>query len=91
MSHADAVTIKRRAIKKALLNYAGGKCQRCGYDKCARALEFHHLDPNEKDFGISTSLSRDIDALKAEADKCILLCANCHAELHQELSEQGYS
>ena len=50
MSHSEAVTIKRRAIKNALIQYKGGKCCRCGYDKSFRALEFHHLDPNEKRF-----------------------------------------
>jgi len=46
MTHAKAVTIKRRAIKKMLVQYKGGKCERCGYNKCIRALEFHHLDPS---------------------------------------------
>ena len=86
---AQKVTIKRRAIKAALVDYKGGKCERCGYNKCMRALEFHHLNPNEKDFGISFNLSRTIDDLKKEVDKCILLCSNCHAEVHQELYEQG--
>lgn len=89
MSHAQAVTIKRRAIKKALIEYKGGRCERCGYDKCMRALEFHHLDPSEKDFGISKNLCKSMEKQKAEVDKCILLCSNCHAEVHQELYEQG--
>ena len=50
MTHAQAVTIKRRAIKKMLIERAGGRCVRCGYNKSQRALEFHHQDPNEKDF-----------------------------------------
>lgn len=90
-SKADSVTIKRRAIKKMLVERAGGKCVRCGYNKCIRALEFHHQNPNEKDFGISKCLTMSMSDLKAEADKCILLCSNCHAEIHQELYEQGYS
>ena len=90
MTNAQAVTIKRRAIKKMLIDYKGGKCEKCGYDKCMRALEFHHLNPNEKDFGLSKNLSKSISALKAEADKCILLCSNCHAEEHQRLYEEGY-
>lgn len=89
MSHNQAVTIKRRAIKKALIEYKGGKCERCGYNKCMRALEFHHLNPSEKDFGISKNLCKSIEKQKAEVDKCILLCSNCHAEVHQELYEQG--
>lgn len=90
-SHAQAVTIKRRAIKNMLIAYKGGKCERCGYNKSARALEFHHLNPEEKDFGISKVLTRSIQSLKDEADKCILLCSNCHAEIHDELYAQGYN
>jgi len=88
-SHTDAITIKRRAIKKALVMYKGGKCERCGYNKCDRALEFHHLDPTQKDFGLSKCLTKSMKTLKQEADKCILVCSNCHAEIHQELFEQG--
>ena len=90
-SHADAVTVKRRAIKKALLDYKGGKCQKCGYDKCMRALEFHHVDPDGKDFGVSKTLTKSMSLPKQEVDKCILLCSNCHAEEHQRLYEAGYS
>ena len=90
-SHAQAVTIKRRAIKKALIKYAGGKCQKCGYNSCLRALEFHHLDPTQKDFGISKTITKNIQTLKLEVDKCVLLCSNCHAEEHQHLYELGYS
>lgn len=74
-----------------MIKYKGGKCQLCGYNKCNRALEFHHLDPAQKDFGISKNLSKDFDLLKQEVDKCILVCSNCHAEIHNELYEQGYS
>ena len=90
-THAQAVTVKRRAIKNMLINYKGGKCSKCGYDKCIRALEFHHLNPEEKDFGISKILTRSISSLKEEADKCILLCSNCHAEEHERLYKEGYS
>ena len=69
----------------------GGKCEKCGYDKCQRALEFHHLDPNVKDFGISSILTKSFTSLVEESDKCILLCSNCHAEEHQRLYKEGYS
>ena len=88
MSHAQAVSIKRRAIKKALIQYKGGKCVRCGYNKSIRALEFHHLDPTEKDFGISKNLCKNMQTLKNEVDKCILVCSNCHAEIHDELEQE---
>lgn len=90
-SRAKNITIKRRALKKMLVEYKGGKCERCGYNKCMRALEFHHSDPQEKDFGISRQLHRDVKELKREVDKCLLLCSNCHAEIHQELHEAGLS
>jgi hypothetical protein len=54
-------------------------------------LEFHHTNPDEKDFGVSKILTRSIADLKAEVDKCVLLCSNCHAEEHQRLYEAGYS
>jgi 5-methylcytosine-specific restriction endonuclease McrA len=64
------------------IEYKGGKCEKCGYDKYDGALEFHHLDPSKKDFAISKKKARYIDKLKPELDKCILLCSNCHRELH---------
>lgn len=77
--------IKARAIKHQLIIYKGGKCQRCGYNKCEGALQFHHLDPSQKDFTIgqqNINNQFDITSLYKEVDKCILLCANCHAEEH---------
>ena len=61
-----------------------GRCEKCGYDKCIKALEFHHLDPSKKDFTISNDHFRLKDAVE-ESKKCILLCANCHRELHDNL------
>jgi hypothetical protein len=65
------------------VNYKGGGCQFCGYDRCIEALEFHHLDPTLKDFGISyKGYTRSWERVKEEIDKCTLLCANCHREVH---------
>lgn len=65
------------------ISYKGGKCCICGYSKCNAALEFHHLNPNEKDFGIaSKGYTRAWNKVKEELDKCILVCSNCHRELH---------
>lgn len=73
----------RRKVKEELVAYKGGKCEKCGYDKCIAALDFHHINPEEKDFAISNSnIYKNIEALKQEVDKCMLLCANCHRELH---------
>ena len=77
-------TIERqRLFKKKCISYKGGCCEKCGYSKYDGALEFHHLDPNEKDFGISRARHTAFsDKTKLELDKCILLCANCHREQH---------
>lgn len=82
---AEYQKTKKRAIKHRLIEYKGGKCQICGYDKCEGALQFHHRNPREKDFALSSvNLNRDfsMDALYAEVDKCDLVCANCHSEIH---------
>lgn len=79
----DAVQRKREKLKKDAIEYKGGKCQICGYDKCDSALEFHHLDPSQKDFGIGTKgYTRAWSKVKEELDKCILVCSNCHREIH---------
>lgn len=63
--------------------YKGGKCQVCGYDKYIGALEFHHVDPEGKDFGISSKgYTHSWDKVKEEIQKCVLVCANCHREIH---------
>ena len=66
---------RQRHNKKALIEYKGGKCSACGYNKCQQALDFHHT--GEKSFTIGNRKSAPIDILKKEADKCILLCRNC--------------
>ncbi|QOE32633.1 HNH endonuclease [Klebsiella phage Muenster] len=79
------VSDRRRELKLLAVEYKGGCCEKCGYDKCIAALEFHHLDPNEKDFGISSSgHTRSFEKLKIELDKCIMVCANCHREIHDD-------
>lgn len=79
----DYVKQHRKHIKEELVKYKGGKCEICGYNKCINALEFHHLDPSIKDFTISDSSKHyTLDQMKKEVDKCILVCANCHREIH---------
>jgi DNA invertase Pin-like site-specific DNA recombinase len=80
----------RKRTKIQLVEYKGGECEKCGYKKCIDALEFHHKDPNEKDFTISGK-SWSFERLKKEADKCILVCSNCHKEIHFELKFPGSS
>mgnify|MGYP000644676537 CR=1 FL=1 len=69
-------------MKQKAVEYLGGKCSICGYNKCNRALDFHHINPEEKDNTISSLYNYSWDNIKKELDKCILLCANCHRELH---------
>jgi transposase len=79
---AEAVSRRRRKVKQMLVAEAGGKCVLCGYARHPAALQFHHLDPASKSFGLGVSgITRSIERLREEASKCILLCANCHAEL----------
>lgn len=79
---------RRRKVKELAVEYKGECCQHngCGYNKCIGALEFHHLDPNEKDFSLSSDgYSLSWETIKKELDKCILVCANCHREIHEEI------
>lgn len=81
--------MRERARRTFLWLYAtvGDKCKACGYDKCQAALEFHHRNPEEKDFQISKAQSYNKDKLLQEAAKCILLCANCHREVHNNVRD----
>lgn len=84
----------RNKKKLQAVTYKGGKCEICGYDKCIRALEFHHLDSNEKDFNISSSQGDkrwNNQDFKAELDKCILVCSNCHREIHYEKKVEKFN
>ena len=82
----EAVQKRRDLLKIKAVDYKGGKCERCGYSKYIGALEFHHRDPTQKDFGIShRGLTRSWKAMVVELDKCLLLCSNCHREVHSEL------
>lgn len=76
-------TLIRAKIKDWALEYKGNKCSCCGYNKCKEALEFHHINPEEKDFIISDRhISFTWDEAKKELDKCIVVCSNCHREIH---------
>ena len=73
---------KRYDYKQKCVDYKGGKCELCGYDKCIDALDFHHIDPDSKEISIGDSNNRIFENVKSELDKCILLCSNCHREVH---------
>lgn len=80
----------RRRFKQELIQYKGGKCQICGYDKVEfpSVFAFHHRDPNQKDFSVSRRI-KSKDATRVEVDKCDLLCQNCHHELHDNLRKES--
>lgn len=78
-----AVTKRRKKLKTMLVEYKGGQCMICGYRRSPDVLEFHHVDESKKEFGLSIrGLTRSWERMRTEADKCVLLCANCHREVH---------
>ena len=81
-------TILRRSMKLQAIKLLGGKCSICGYNKCVDALEFHHENPKEKDFKLGSGNTMSWKEYKKEALKCILVCSNCHKEIHSKI---GYS
>lgn len=86
----EAVTKRRRELKKKLVEHFGGCCKICGYNKCIAALSFHHLDPTQKDFELGTKgLTRSYEKLLVEASKCLLVCCRCHTEIHAGLINIG--
>jgi Homeodomain-like domain-containing protein len=81
------VTDRRRRVKEILVAEAGGACRLCGYDRSPAALHFHHVDPEQKSFGLALrGVARSLERCRAEARKCVLLCANCHAEVEAGLA-----
>lgn len=81
----------RKEHKIKAINYLGGKCKKCGYNRCPIALEFHHLDPSQKIFSISQiPHTRSWARIQEEIDKCELLCSNCHREVEFEKIKTGW-
>ena len=98
-AHKEEIKIRKRIrgalIKKALVEYKGGRCAICGYDKNIAVLSFHHTqetENNKKEYNISTKMGNrcSLEFLKKEADKCILVCENCHREIHQKKLDKKY-
>jgi len=86
--HKRQQVLRRRDRKKEILDAIGraAKCERCGYDRCIAALDFHHREPHEKDSLVTAlPIGRAIE----EAKKCVVLCANCHREEHHNTKAQG--
>lgn len=81
-------TIERfRKYKLQAINYKGGKCVTCGYNKCPGSLHFHHVEPNKKDPNWKQMRNWKFDKIKNELDKCILVCGNCHGEIHWNVND----
>ena len=83
-----AVAKRRRKIKLLSVQYKGGKCQICGYNKYVGALDLHHIDSSKKSFSIGAKgYTRSWEVTKNELDKCILVCANCHREIEAGITQ----
>ena len=84
---SSRISMHRRRIKRKAVDYSGGKCIRCSYNRHENSLAFHHLDPSTKESGIASGCTHGWDRTKIEVDKTILVCHNCHAEYHAGLWE----
>jgi hypothetical protein len=97
-AHKEDIKIRKRIrgalIKKTLVEYKGGACSVCGYNKNIAVLSFHHINDenNQKEYDISIRMGNrcSLETLKKEADKCILVCENCHREIHQKELDEKY-
>ena len=87
--NSDAVKRWRKNTKRRIIESMGGKCQICGYDNCDSALALHHIDPNEKEisFGAIRANPKNWLSIVEELRKCILLCHNCHSEIHANVTK----
>ena len=87
IKHTEDFKRWRNRWKDGIIYASGGKCQCCEYDRCSQALEFHHVDPSNKDFtigSVKTSPTMN-DKVEEELLKCVLVCSNCHKEIHAGL------
>lgn len=83
-----AVSARRKKLREMARESKGGKCLICGYNRCSAALDFHHRDPKQKDFSLSVrGLTRSWENIQKEIKKCVLICANCHREVHAGITQ----
>lgn len=80
---------KLKDLKTHIVNAMGGKCVICKYNKCNRALDLHHLNPNKKEFSFSKIIAspRKWEIITKELKKCVLLCNRCHQEVHEGITK----
>ena len=84
-----AVTRRRQRLSRLVSEFLGGECCLCGYNKCNRSLDAHHVDPSKKSFALSVKgLTRSLRRTLKEADKCVLVCKNCHGEIHDGMIDE---
>ena len=85
---SEWVIRNRKKKKLELVKIFGGKCIICGYKKYVGALDFHHTNPKNKSFALSVKgLSYSRESLLREAEKCILVCKNCHSEIEAGITK----
>jgi hypothetical protein len=87
MSNLNSVIKYRQRVKQRCVESFGGKCGICGYSKCISALEFHHTDPSVKESQISLSNTRKWEKVVCELKKCVMVCSNCHREIHSGITK----
>jgi len=87
--NSDAILRRKIRLKSKLIEERGGKCEHCGYDRYIGALHFHHIDPSTKLFNLAQMTSKSEKLVREEVAKCVLLCANCHAEHEDKLRAIG--
>lgn len=75
------MTRRHQKVKRTLVAEWGGACAICGYDRSVVSLHFHHVDPASKSFAVNMAHGKSLAAFRAEAEKCVLVCANCHGEI----------
>lgn len=91
MSITYSVKRCQRRNKQTIVDLFGGKCMICGYNQCTDALEFHHTNPSEKEYAPSYLInSRSVEQAMKELSKCVMLCSNCHREVHADLLDISY-
>ena len=85
---SDAVKKWRDTTKIRIVESMGGSCVCCGYDKCYRALDLHHIDPSKKDMGLGSIRAsiKNWNIIVDELRKCVLICNRCHQEVHDGIT-----
>ena len=85
--YSEYVRLRKIDIRNKLLEKFSNRCYICGYNKYKEVLEFHHIIPDEKEFGIGFITSKSLENIVKEIKKCILVCSNCHREIHLGVTE----